>query len=111
LCNFKVGDYVACNSNYYGITTKDRPCIVTRVYTNKIEVCCVGGDFGHDVLKNLFYKLNNFIPLKHGENVTYNDKAYKFERYTCSGVVLSDGFRSVTAPYDEVLKLCKGLFI
>ena len=111
MSDFKVGDYVACNYNYYGITTKDRPCIVKKVYTRKIEVCCVGDDFGYDVLSSLFYKLNKFKPLKHGENVTWNDTAYKFERYSTVGIILSDGFRTITAPYNEMFNFCKGLFI
>lgn len=111
MCEFKVGDYVACNSNYYGITTKDRPCIVKEVYESKIVVCCVGDDNTYGVLKSLFYRLYNFRPLRYNEMVSWNRKFYYFKYYNSSGVVLSDGFNRVIAPYKEISVCFKGLFI
>lgn len=111
MCEFKVGDYVACGINKYGITVKNRPCVVNAIYDDIIEVYCVGEDTLYNVAKKHFYKLNYFKPLAYKDTIIWKSKKYKFEGYSVNGVILNDGFNRVTAPYKEISTWFKGLFI
>lgn len=113
MCDFKVGDYVACKIDKYGITTKGRPCRVKNVVGNEITVFCFGDSDCYNVPKDDFAILENFKPFEFMEKVMFEGKLYKFNSYYGSGYILIDESEVYRIPYSELHKLHKvgGMFI
>lgn len=107
MCDFKVGDYVACKTNKYGITTKGRPCLVREVVGNEIIVFCFGDGDCYNVPQNEFALLENFKPFDYKEKVVFEKRIYEFSYYACNGYILADGLKKYTISYSESHKLHK----
>ena len=107
MCDFKVGDYVACKTDKYGITTKGRPCLVREVVGNEIIVFCFGDGDCYNVPQKEFTLLENFKPFEYKEKVIFEGRIYEFNFYGGSGYRLADGSKRYTIPYSELHKLHK----
>lgn len=105
MCEFKVGDYVACKINKYTITSKDRPCQVKEIKGNILNVYCLGNGCCYDVPKSEFYLLNDFIPFKYNESLYYRGKLYLFREYGYRGCVIRDGHKRYTVLYPDSYKI------
>lgn len=113
MCEFKVGDYVACKTNKYGITTKGRPCQIRKINGNSINVYCFGDDGCYDVPQNEFIILENFKPFNYKEKVIYDGILYEFLGYEGKGCTLGIGFSIYTIHYKDLHKIHRvgGLYI
>ena len=107
MCDLKVGDYVACKIDKYGITTKGRPCLVREVVGNEIIVFCFGDGDCYNVSQKEFTLLENFKPFEYKEKVIFEGRIYEFNFYGSSGYRLTDGSKRYTIPYSELHKLHK----
>lgn len=107
MCDFKIGDYVACKIDKYGITTKGRPCLVREVRGNEIIVFCFGDGDCYNVSQKEFTLLENFKPLNIRKKLYLKAEYMNLTFMGGSGYILADGSKRYTIPYSELHKLHK----